>query len=106
MYSCMVLALHMLATFCPEVGLQEAQAGLGLGWPHTATLCSLQKQCHALSHCQLPLSSRGKALARNLKGCLLLTTHLPNQMHVPLSERQAKDVTSSGHKLQMFLSKS
>ena len=106
MYSCVVLALSMLTAFCPELNPKQAEEGLGIGWPQIATLRSLQKQCHALSHSHVPANKRGKALGKNLKGCLLLTSQLLNCMHMPSGGRQVKDVAASQQQLQGILNKS
>ena len=95
MYSCVVLALSMLTAFCPGLDPKQAKGEWDIGWPQIATLRSLQKQCHALSLNHVPATKRGKALGKNLKGCLLLTSQLLDRMHVPLSEHQAKDVAAS-----------
>ena len=100
MYSCAVLALTVLNAFCPQVEFQEAQRGLKLGWPQPAHLRLLQRQIYALSHSHLPNSGRGKALARKLKKCLVLTAQMLAHMR---DERQAKEVAASQHQLQAFL---
>lgn len=105
-YSCVVLALTLLTAFCPQVESQEANGGLKLGWPQPAHLRLLQRQGHALSHSHLPNSGRGKALARNLKGCLVLTAQLLSRMHVSTGDRHIKEIATSQHQLQMFLDNS
>ena len=107
MYSCVVLALSLLSAYCPELQSQEAAQGLGLGWPQSTTLRYLQKQCIALAHnvVSLPSTSRSMALARDVRGCLLLTTQLLQLMHIPTDERQAKEVAASQHQMQSLMQK-
>lgn len=107
MYSCVVLALSLLSAYCPQVQPQEVAQGLGSGWPQVTTLQYLQKQCIALAHnlVSLPSTNRSVALARDVRGCLLLTTQLLQLMHVPMDERQAKEVAAGQHQIQSLLQK-